>query len=485
MDIYFTDFFQVPPDVLEEYGAFNISLISDLPLFIDPFLLFNSDREDYQRLHEDMISYLRFLRDKSLAGNIDEGLLKSWFNFSEVRQNWLGFSESGNDGRGLGPKFARALNRNLSAVFSDFGRERITRGSHLEKLTLIDSGVGRDNISDFTTNLIKGFLLDYSQTFAQRHLRKEFRRQFAVDRVRFNYATEVWESANYDLPRFGEDYVLLTPKDILTKDENWIDRNGLVRDYNAILASVPDDQLRAQVNNYLSSRLAEDYTQKEEEEARGEVFWRFPQLIDYYIRYKEEHGEEAEAFSDWKVAESEQLYIKQVRPFVEKLSTSTAFYDKVGKTYEEARDRVMFLKDVIENKGGHRLFYADGEPIRREKDLQILFRFTWYATPSDISSEVNDGRGPVDFKISRGRFDKSLVEFKLAANKKLRQNLKKQVEIYKAASDSPTALKVILFFTDNERIRLLRILTELGLENDPDVILIDGRVSNKPSGSKA
>ncbi len=40
-EIYFTDFFKVTPEVLEEYGAFNISLINDLPLFIDPFLLFN------------------------------------------------------------------------------------------------------------------------------------------------------------------------------------------------------------------------------------------------------------------------------------------------------------------------------------------------------------------------------------------------------------------------------------------------------------
>jgi hypothetical protein len=115
VDIYFTDFFQVPPEVLEDYGAFNVSLINDLPLFIDPFLLFNSENEEYQRLHDEMIYYLQFLRDKSVAGNVDEGLLKSWFTFSEVKQNWLGFSESGNAGSGLGPKFARALNNNLRA----------------------------------------------------------------------------------------------------------------------------------------------------------------------------------------------------------------------------------------------------------------------------------------------------------------------------------------------------------------------------------
>ena len=38
-EIYFSDVFEVPPESLEEYGAFNISLITDLPLFIDPFSL--------------------------------------------------------------------------------------------------------------------------------------------------------------------------------------------------------------------------------------------------------------------------------------------------------------------------------------------------------------------------------------------------------------------------------------------------------------
>ncbi len=62
MNIYSTDFFQVPPDALEEYGAFNVSLINDLPLFVDPFLLFNSEKEEYQVLHDQMIDYLKFLR---------------------------------------------------------------------------------------------------------------------------------------------------------------------------------------------------------------------------------------------------------------------------------------------------------------------------------------------------------------------------------------------------------------------------------------
>ena len=43
LKIYFSDFFNVDEDIIESYGAVNISLINDMPLFVDPFLLFNSE----------------------------------------------------------------------------------------------------------------------------------------------------------------------------------------------------------------------------------------------------------------------------------------------------------------------------------------------------------------------------------------------------------------------------------------------------------
>src|SRR5579863_1656739 len=98
IEIYFNDVFEVEPNELEDYGAFNISLINDLPLFVDPFLLFNSKKPEYRTLHDEMIRYLRFLRDKALAGAVEDGLMEHWFTFHEVKQNWLGFSKVGNTG---------------------------------------------------------------------------------------------------------------------------------------------------------------------------------------------------------------------------------------------------------------------------------------------------------------------------------------------------------------------------------------------------
>lgn len=485
MDLYFSDYFRVPEGKLERYGAFNVSLITDLPLFIDPFLLFNSRKQIYQDLHEEIIRYLRFLRDKSTDQQIDSGLLASWYYFREIKQTWLGFSQAGNKGRGLGHGFAEALNSNLRELFSDFGNERITKGSHLEKLCLIKERVGRDTISDFTTNLIKGFLLEYTQTFAQKYIDKSLRDTVAVRRVIFNYTTESWEPKTFELPFIEGDYVILTPKDILTKDDTWINRTDLVRDFQNIPDAIPDEQLRAQINNYFRSILPKEPKQKDVDRAVAHVALRFPKLIDYYIKYKELHGDEAAQRSSTHVLESMQLYVNQYRRLVHLLSTQTDFYLYYGKTADETYKRILFLKDVIENKGGHRIFYINGKPIRNEDDLHILYRLTWFATPSDVSHEVNDGRGPADFKISRGSKDKTLVEMKLASNSQLKRNLANQAELYQKASDADTAYKVILYFTASELTNVERVLRELKLSASDKIILIDARNDNKPSASKA
>jgi hypothetical protein len=483
--IYFTDFFSVPRPTLEEYGAFNVSLITDLPLFIDPFLLFNSTNSRYKELHDEIIEYLRFLRDKSAAGTINPGLIRAWFMFSEVKQTWLGFTAHGNEGLGLGNKFASALDHNLATIFANFGQEKVTVGSHLEKLCLIQDGVGRDMISDFTTNLIKHFLLEYTQAFAQQHLQPAQRRVVSVPKARFNYTTESWESLQYELPWYGGDYVLLTPKDILTKDQTWISRPDFINELEDVAESMPNEALRGLVNNYFASCLSKDPTPKDRRAAATATISKFPELIEYFIRYKEDHGDEATVESRMKVAEAQELFIQKVTELVALLQSNTAFYQTPGNTLDEARQRIEFLRHVIEDQDGYKLFYQDKVPVKNEKFLQIISRFIWFGTPSDVTSEADDGRGPVDFKISRGAKDKSLVEFKLASNTQLKRNLANQVPVYEKAAGSWQSLKVVLYFTDFERARVIKILEELKIKDSRDIILIDARADNKPSGSKA
>jgi len=204
----------------------------------------------------------------------------------------------------------------------------------------------------------------------------------------------VWQRRQFTLPWIGGDYVILTPKDMLTRDENWINKRDLVRSFDQLPIAIPDGQLRAQVSNYFERALIRRHdrepTQKERAAAAASTILQFPQLIDYYIRLKEQRGEQAESISSERVFDTERIFIHQLREFRALLLTQTRFYSLGHDTYEEAHARLAYLKDVIENKGGHRIFYNAGQPvIRRETDPQIMYRLVWFGSPSDVSTEVN------------------------------------------------------------------------------------------------
>lgn len=485
-DLYFSQLFKVEPDVLKSYGALDVSLLSDLPLFIDPFLLFHSDKKEYQQLHEDIIRYLTFLRDKASI-DLNPALIRNLYRFQEVKQNWLGFTYLGNSGHGLGEDFAKALHEALGSILATFGSETITRGSHLEKLALIKEGVGRDNISDFTTNLIKGYLLEYTQAFAREHLSHEYGDTFSVARAVFNYDTEAWVTKQFYLPKFNGDFVLLTPMDILTRDDTWISRGDMLDRFGRLPEAVPDDQLRAQVNNYFASRLGKQPSAQDRKYAAASTIRAFPELVDRYIRMQEDEGDKAVSASSDKRSETQTLLVQMVKQVVADPGMAQVLALGGLNSYQEARQRVIGFRQYVENQDGWKLINKPGEakPFSRESDVQLFFGLIFFGTQFDINREPNNGRGPVDFKVSKGAADKTLIEFKLASNAQLKRNLKKQIEIYETANGTRASVKVIVCYTERDQTRAMTILDELKLTNEESVVVIDARSDNKLSGSKA
>lgn len=483
MKLFFSDYFNISKAQLDDYGAVDISLISDIPLFIDPFLLFNSEDEEYKRLHESIINYLGFLRDKSMSSTPTPGQLQAWYTFGEVKQNWLGFTILGNGGSGLGRDFAIALHQNLHNIFHDFSREAITAGSHLEKLCLIKEGVGKDNISDFTTNLIKDYLLEYTQAFTLQHINESLRKEIRVRRAYFNYDTETWADKTYTLPYYLDDYVILTPKSMLTKDDTWINRSDLVGRFSEIPSAISDVQLREQVSNYFYSRLPQKPSAKDRREAAIRTIREFPDLIDYYIKLKESTGDRAEHISETNV-EFIENGIEQARGLLEALTPE--FARKPASSIEEAVERANYLKHCIEDRDGYRIInHPDQEKPSNEKVVQLLFVLVWFGSVYDLNRETNNGRGPVDYTTSFGARDKTIVEFKLGSNSQLRHGLEKQTAVYMRANNTTKKVVVIVSYTEEDQRKVNELLNELGLQNSENIIHIDARNDNKPSASNA
>ena len=323
--------------------------------------------------------------------------------------------------------------------------------------------------------------------FAKLYLTETQCDNFWIQKNNFNYELEIWERKQYYLPKYDNDYIILTPRDILTRETSWINKDDMYRKFENIPLTIENDVLRMQINQYFNSQLAiykdKKPTKEEKNKAIMNTIREYPEVLDYYIKQKEDDGNNAIISSEKKVNDTEEILINNTQKLIVYLQKTKFFVEEEEDSYQEARKRVEYLKDAIENKDCYLLFYNGDEPIKQEKDLQLMFRLVCYGSKFDINREVNNGRGPVDYKISNGAIDTSLIEFKLAKSTKLKQNLKNQLEIYKKSNNTNNGLKVILFFTAEEEIRVTTILKELNMENDNNIILIDARKDNKISAS--
>src|SRR5205085_2487947 len=90
----------------------------------------------------------------------------------------------------------------------------------------------------------------------------------------------------------------LTPKDLLTKEETWINKTDMLRDFDDVAVSMPNVQLRDQLNNYLVQMMPVTPTPSERREVFLRMVGRYPEFIDYYIRYKEDNGDTAVSLSE-------------------------------------------------------------------------------------------------------------------------------------------------------------------------------------------
>jgi hypothetical protein len=142
-------------------------------------------------------------------------------------------------------------------------------------------------------------------------------------------------------------------------------------------------------------------------------------------------------------------------------------------------NRLNEYKKHIELRG-YRDAYKNGKKCVDEKYFQRGFLPFWINTLFDVNPEVNNGRGQVDFTVSIGARDKTVIEFKLASNLK---NAKAQLDHYAYANSTHNAIMAIFYFTKNELKKAEKFFAESGM-NKEDVILIDVRKDNKESASR-
>ncbi|CAI0952282.1 hypothetical protein [Serratia quinivorans] len=128
----------------------------DIPLYVDPFLLWKSPSLQDQSLHTaitNSFNYLNYLIKKEREKEATEILI----NLSECSEVGLGVSKS-RKGTRIGIKQASEVLRLFTDIpeYSQFGF------THFEIIQLYISGISKDRVSDIACNYIKSFLIDYT-----------------------------------------------------------------------------------------------------------------------------------------------------------------------------------------------------------------------------------------------------------------------------------------------------------------------------------
>lgn len=128
----------------------------DIPLYVDPFLLWKSPSLQDQALHTaitNSFNHLNYLMKKRREEEAADTLI----NLSECSEIGLGVSKS-RRGVKIGLKQANEILRLFNDVpeYSQFGF------THFEVIQLYVSGISKDRVSDIACKYIKSFLIDYT-----------------------------------------------------------------------------------------------------------------------------------------------------------------------------------------------------------------------------------------------------------------------------------------------------------------------------------
>lgn len=164
----------------------------DLPLGIDPFLLYKSRDPELASLHQNMVS--AFNQGISYVSKSDENAAKTLFDFPEVEQIGFGYSKDSKRGSGVGDYLGELIIQTLKE-----SPALIERGvRHVEEMQLVAVGIAQDRTSDMAANLIKEYLIGYTQRQC-RQLGIRLVAGIPVEHI-FNFETMSWYDNYVDLP---------------------------------------------------------------------------------------------------------------------------------------------------------------------------------------------------------------------------------------------------------------------------------------------
>lgn len=149
------DYFNIP--ITQEEVDFAIPFLDeDIPLYLDPFLLWRSPSQQDNALHNTLTNSFNHLG--ILYNNRQDEAIDLLINISECSEVGLGVGKSK---RGL--KISRETGIEILSLFSNIPEIKSGGFSHFEEIQLYVDNISKDRISDIACNFLKSFMIDFTQ----------------------------------------------------------------------------------------------------------------------------------------------------------------------------------------------------------------------------------------------------------------------------------------------------------------------------------
>lgn len=188
-----------------ELDFVNIDTDRDTPVFVDPYALEIKDDQWSNRCADHIRSFFSAVIE-AIRTNNEGRALHLLSHLHEAQETYLGVSRDRPQGRGIGRGHAGQL-------FEALQRSRAVQTGLLTDLAeaeLFIAGIGRDKVSDLTTNIIRGPLVEYTATQCELH--QIGLQQVAAAGPVWDLEREDWVQRPHQLPVIQGHPVIMVPK---------------------------------------------------------------------------------------------------------------------------------------------------------------------------------------------------------------------------------------------------------------------------------
>jgi hypothetical protein len=197
------DFYNIP--FTQEEVDFAIPFLDeDIPLYLDPFLLWKSPALQDNALHTSLLVSFNNLGHQYKNGN-ESDVIKILKNASECKEVGLGNSKTKN-----GKKISDKEAFNTLELFKNIPQVNKSGFTHFEEIQLFVENISKDRISDITCNLIKSWLVDYTIDECTKHKIPIEKHSINI----FDYKTQKFKDEDTYLPQNPntKQPIIFTPK---------------------------------------------------------------------------------------------------------------------------------------------------------------------------------------------------------------------------------------------------------------------------------